>query len=85
MKLKKMRQFLTPFWQQRQKIMKNKQFIKGTSFISLSALFFASYGIWSKFMSHSFGEFNQAWTRALIVLCLLIPFGLLTKKFKKIA
>jgi drug/metabolite transporter (DMT)-like permease len=58
---------------------------KGAIFILLSAFFYGSYGIWSKLMAHSFDEFSQAWTRALLLLIILIPFGLITKKFKKIA
>lgn len=57
---------------------------KGASFISLSAFFYASYGIWSKLMAGIFGEFNQAWTRALIILAVLIPFGIVNKQYKKI-
>ena len=58
---------------------------KGSILIALSAVFFASYGIWSRLMMHSFGEFNQAWIRALLLLLVLIPFGLITKKFREIA
>jgi len=61
-----------------------KQQVAGSMFIAISALFFASYGIWSKLMTNVFGEFNQAWIRALLLLMVLIPFGILTKKFKKI-
>ena len=31
---------------------------KGSLYITISALFYASYGLWSRLMNHSFGEFN---------------------------
>ncbi|MFH1280654.1 MAG: DMT family transporter [Candidatus Beckwithbacteria bacterium] len=52
---------------------------KGTIFILISAVFYASYGIWSKLMGHSFGEFTQAWTRGLFLLIIII---LLNQKLK---
>jgi drug/metabolite transporter, DME family len=58
--------------------------LKGSLFISLSAIFYASYGIWSRLMQGAFGEFSQAWTRAIILLVILIPFGILTRQFKLI-
>ncbi|NMC35987.1 DMT family transporter [Candidatus Beckwithbacteria bacterium] len=58
--------------------------LKGSVFIAISALFFASYGIWSRLMNGVFGEFNQAWIRALILLFILLPFGFLTRTFTKI-
>src|SRR3989344_93356 len=63
-------------------IINNK--LKGSLLVAVSALFYASYGLWSKLMAGHFGEFNQAWSRALILLVVLIPYGLLTKNFKKI-
>lgn len=63
--------------------MNNK--LKGAVFIAISAFFYASYGIWSKLMMGSFGEFNQAWIRGLLLLLILVPFGLWKKKFKKIS
>lgn len=61
--------------------MENK---KGTIFIALSALFYATYGIWSRLMGGTFGEFNQAYIRAILLLAVLIPFGILTKGFRKV-
>jgi len=52
---------------------------KGASLIVTSAFFYATYGIWSRLMSANFGEFSQAWTRALILLIFII---LLNLKFK---
>ncbi|OGK29251.1 hypothetical protein A3D06_00815 [Candidatus Roizmanbacteria bacterium RIFCSPHIGHO2_02_FULL_40_9] len=57
---------------------------KGAFFIGISAFFYASYGVWSKFMMDFFAEFNQAWIRALMILIVLVPFGIITKSFKKI-
>lgn len=63
----------------------NKSQITGASYVLTSALFFSTYGIWSKLMSHSFGEFSQAWTRGLIMLAVIIPIGIIRKDFQKIA
>ncbi|OGJ15626.1 MAG: hypothetical protein A2632_00380 [Candidatus Pacebacteria bacterium RIFCSPHIGHO2_01_FULL_46_16] len=52
--------------------------------IIISALFFGTYGIWSKLMIDDFGEFNQAWIRALIILLILVPLGLYLQSFRKI-
>jgi len=54
---------------------------KGALFILISALFYGTYGIWSRIMGHSFGEFTQAWTRGLF---LLIVIFLANKRFKVI-
>lgn len=35
-------------------------------------------------MGDSFGEFSQAWTRALLLLVVLIPFGVVSRSFRKI-
>lgn len=58
--------------------------IKGSAYIAISAVFYATYGIWSKLMMGYFEEFNQAWTRGLMLILFLIPFGILAKKFRKI-
>lgn len=57
---------------------------KGSLYITISAFFYASYGLWSRLMNHSFGEFNQAWTRAIIVLALLIPYLAFSKQYQSI-
>lgn len=66
--------------------MKNqaRKHLCGASFISLSAVFFASYGIWSRLMQAGLGEFSQAWTRAAFLLPILIIAGALTKQFRPI-
>lgn len=53
--------------------------LQGTLLVLLSALMFGSYGIWSRLMGDSFGAFYQGWTRALIIIVLLLPF-LIAKK-----
>ena len=44
------------------------QKVRGSAFILTSAFFYASYGVWSRLMANYFGEFSQAWTRALVLL-----------------
>ncbi len=64
--------------------MNSKQTL-GIASILGSAFLYGSYGVWSQLMVGGFGEFNQAWIRAAILLALLIPYGLLTKSFKRVA
>jgi len=45
---------------------------KGVGYILISALFYGSYGIWSRLMGASFGEFSQAWTRGLVLLIFIL-------------
>lgn len=47
-----------------------------------SSVFYATYGIWSRLMSHSFGEFAQAWTRGLVLLVFVLVVGKWKKWFK---
>lgn len=63
---------------------KTQNQLKGSLSISLSALFFASYGIWSRLMAGFFGEFNQAWIRGVILVLILTIIGLTSHQFKKI-
>lgn len=57
----------------------------GSSFVIVSAAIFSTYGLWSRLMADGFGEFNQAWTRALMLLPVLVVVGILTKQFSAIA
>jgi drug/metabolite transporter (DMT)-like permease len=57
---------------------------KGITFILISALSFGTYGIWSRLMADSFGEFSQAWTRGLFLLSLILILNLKFKFFKPI-
>lgn len=61
----------------------NKKLL-GTNYILLSALFFGSYGVWSRMMIGSFGEFSQAWTRGLILLLVVIVLNFKMKFLKKV-
>jgi drug/metabolite transporter (DMT)-like permease len=61
-----------------------KQAVKGNAYLVIAAVFFGSYGVWSRFLGSSFGDFFQAWTRCLLVLCLLLPVGIATKSFTRI-
>lgn len=47
---------------------------RGISLILISALMFGSYGVWSRLMGESFGVFYQGWTRALMIVVVLLPF-----------
>src|SRR3989344_1717916 len=55
---------------------------KGTAWILNSAVFFATYGVWSHLMGHDFGEFSQAWTRGLILLVFVVLVGKWKKLFE---
>lgn len=56
----------------------------GSILIIISTLFYSTYGVWSKLMQGTFSEFTQAWTRALILLLVLLPIGFFMKSLKKI-
>lgn len=57
---------------------------KGATLILTSALFYATYGIWSRLMGGAFGEFSQAWTRGLALLIFVLIFNFKFKIFKPI-
>ena len=57
---------------------------KGIIFIIISALMFGSYGVWSKLIGNSFGNFYQGWTRALIIVIVLLPILIWKKQIIKI-
>ncbi len=61
---------------------KNKNY--GYLMVLASALMFGSYGVWSRLMDDSFGNFFQGWTRALIILIFLVPLALWKKEIVKI-
>lgn len=48
--------------------------------ILISALMFGSYGVWSKLIGDSFGDFYQGWTRGLILTVVLLPILLYKKE-----
>lgn len=62
--------------------MNNK--LKGTSLILLSTIFYGSYGVWSRLMVGSFGEFSQAWTRGLLLLIVVLLLNWKMKFIRKV-
>ncbi len=58
---------------------------KGIILIFISTIMFGSYGVWSRLMGDSFGAFYQGWTRALIIVILLLPILLWKKQIIPIA
>ncbi len=62
----------------------NNKEVRGAGFILMSAFFYASYGIWSRLMANYFGEFSQAWTRALVLLIGTLILNFFFKFFKPI-
>lgn len=57
--------------------------LKGTVLILISALMYGSYGVWSRLIGESFDVFYQGWSRALIIVVLLLP--VLIKKKELVA
>ena len=53
---------------------------KGILLILVSALMFGSYGVWSRLIGDDFGNFYQAWTRALLIVIVLLPLLLKRKE-----
>lgn len=58
-------------------------YLKGIIYVFLSAIAFASYGVWSKLLGEGFGVFFQGWVRSAIVLAILIPIVYFTGNWKK--
>lgn len=56
----------------------------GAVSILLSAILYASYGIWSVLLGKDFGIFFQEYVRSIIVLIFLIPICFFTKSWQKI-
>lgn len=62
-----------------------KTSFRGIVIIVISSLMFGSYGIWSRLMGNEgFEPFFQGWSRALIIVLLLLPFLLFTKQIRPI-
>lgn len=61
----------------------NREHAIGYMMVFLASILFGSYGVWSKLMGEGeFGIYYQGWVRALIVLILLTPFMIYTKKLR---
>lgn len=58
--------------------------LRGIIFILLSAFFFGSYGVWSKLIGTGLENFNQAWSRAIIILIIIVPIGIYQSLYGKI-
>lgn len=58
--------------------------VKGATFILLASASYGFYGIFSRMIGKSFGDFSQSWTRNTIILILVGLFLLLTKTWKTI-
>lgn len=56
----------------------------GVGLVILASFFYASYGIWTTLMGNFFGGYTASALRSVIVLCLLIPILLLSRKFETI-
>ncbi len=52
----------------------------GPLLVLSSALMFGSYGVWSRLIGLEFGIFFQGWTRAIIILILLVPIAIYRKE-----
>jgi drug/metabolite transporter (DMT)-like permease len=57
---------------------------RGIILVLLSALMFGSYGVWSRLIGDAMGNFFQGWTRALIILVLILPLALWRREVIKI-
>lgn len=57
---------------------------RGFFLIVVSAFFYGTYGVWSRIMGSSFGEFSQAWTRGLFLLLFVLLVNFIFKIFKPI-
>lgn len=58
---------------------------RGTTLVILSAVFFASYGVWSRLMGSYFPNFYQGYVRSLIIFVFLLPIIVWRKELVKIA
>jgi drug/metabolite transporter (DMT)-like permease len=56
----------------------------GASFVVLSSLFYASYGIWTKLTGDFFGGYTASAIRSVFVLLILIPLALAFGQLAKI-
>lgn len=63
---------------------KTAENIKGSLALLLAGFIFASYGLFTRFISKAFDVGFQTWTRGLISLIILLIIGIKTHTFKKI-
>ncbi len=53
--------------------------------ISVAALLFGTYGVWSRLLGDTFEPFYQTWVRSLLVIVIMLPFMIKGKSFRKIS
>lgn len=58
--------------------------LKGALIILASAVFFGTYGVWSKLMGDTFPPFYQAWVRSILIILFMAPFMLKANRFQRI-
>lgn len=56
----------------------------GSGLVLLSAFLFGSYGVWSRLIGNSMDNFFQGWTRAGIILLVLLPWAAYRREIIKI-
>jgi drug/metabolite transporter (DMT)-like permease len=56
----------------------------GASFVVLSSLFYASYGIWTKLTGDFFGGYTASAIRSVLVLLILIPLAMVFSQLAKL-
>src|SRR3989344_2094175 len=52
----------------------------GVGLVFLSTLMFGSYGVWSRLIGDTMGDFFHGWTRALLILIIIVPLALFRKE-----
>lgn len=57
---------------------------KGLIYMLIATLCFGSYGVWSRFMSPDFDLFYQGWTRAVVILLIIMPVIFIQRSYQKI-
>ena len=63
---------------------KGAQRTYGSLMVLFSAIFFGSYGVWSRLIGDDMGNFFQGWTRAVIILILIVPLALWRREIVKV-
>lgn len=56
----------------------------GTAAVLASAFLFGSYGVWSRLIGDGMGNFFQGWTRALLILVIVVPIVLWRREWVRV-
>ena len=64
--------------------MKKTKASLGATLVVLSSFFYASYGIWTKLMGNFFGGYTASALRSVLVLAILIPIVVVSRKWEPI-